>query len=115
MKFRKEQNDAKCWYSSGIKNEFIRVYQVIKFLLGNRIQRSVVDKILDSGLEALSLLDPEHIKFQKIPVGQRRLLVHVGKSRVIGKTSLQKADHGSQPTPSTSSSDIVHVQPVVEE
>ena len=31
------------------------------------------------------------------------------------RNSLQKADHGSQPTPSTSSSDIVHVQPVVEE
>ena len=92
--------------------------QVIKFLLDNKIQRSVVDEILERGfdsLEALSLLDPEDIKSQKIPVGQRRLLVHVAKSLVIGGTSLQKADHGSQPTPSTSSSDIVHVQPVVEE
>ena len=90
--------------------------QVIKFLLDNKIQRSVVDEILERGfdsLEALSLLDPEDIKSQKIPVGQRRLLVHVAKSLVIGGTSLQKADHGSQPTPSTS--DIVHVQPVVEE
>ena len=89
--------------------------QVIKFLLENKIQRGVVDEIIERGfdsLEALSLLDPEDIKSQKIPVGQRRLLVHVTKSLNSGGNTLQKADHGSQPTASTSN-DIA--QPVVEE
>lgn len=56
---------------------------VIKFLLENKIQRGVVDDMLERGfdsLEALSLLDPEDVKSQKIPVGQRRLLLHIAKS-----------------------------------
>ena len=56
---------------------------VVKFLLDNKIQRAVIDEVLERGLdslEALSLLDPEDIKTQKIPVGQRRLLLYIAKS-----------------------------------
>ena len=38
----------------------------------------------------------------------------MAKALEVGGTLLQEADHGSQPTPSTSSNDIVHVQLVVE-
>lgn len=56
---------------------------VIKFLLENRIQRGVIDEILERGfdsLEALSLIDAEDIKSQRIPVGQRKYLLHIAKS-----------------------------------
>lgn len=59
---------------------------VIKFLMENKIQCGVIDEIIERGfdsLEALSLLDAEDIKSQKIPVGQRRLLLHVVKSLTI--------------------------------
>ena len=71
----------------------------------NEIQCSVVNEIIERGfdsLEALSLLDPEDIKSQKILVGKWRLLVHVAKSLNMGGNTLQKADHGSQLTASTS-------------
>ena len=77
----------------------------MELLLENQIQCSVVNEIIERGfdsLEALSLLDPEDIKSQKIPVEQKRLLVHVAKSLNMGGNTLQKADHGSQPTASTS-------------
>ena len=104
VKFRKEQNGKNV--GTAVVSEMSSSDQVIKFLLDNKIQHSVVDEILERGfdsLEALSLLDPEDIKSQNIPVVQRRLLVHVSKSLEVGGTFLQEADHGSQPTPSTSS------------
>ena len=57
--------------------------QVIKFLIDNKVQKAVIDEIIEWGLdslEALSLLDPKDVKTQNIPVGQRKLLLYVVKS-----------------------------------
>lgn len=57
--------------------------QMIKFCLDNIIQKPVIDELLDRGfdsLPALSLVDQEDLKSQKIPVGQRRLILHITKS-----------------------------------
>ena len=57
--------------------------QMIKFCLDNNVQRTVVDELLDRGfdsLTALSLVDAEDLKSQRIPVGQRRLILHISKS-----------------------------------
>ena len=75
--------------------------QMIKFCLDNNIQKSVIDELLDRGfdsLPALSLVDQEDLKTQKIPVGQRRLILHITKT-------LRKNDNPDdiQETPSDSS------------
>lgn len=75
---------------------------VIKFLLENQIQRGVIDEILERGfdsLQALSLMDAEDIKSQRIPVGQRRLLVHLAKSLgtsvTVNTTTLEGVGHSA--------------------
>lgn len=73
---------------------------VIKFLLENKIQRGVIDEVIERGydsLEALSLLDPEDLKTQKIPIGQRRLLLHIAKSLGTNVTT-GTAQAGPNPT-----------------
>ena len=77
--------------------------QMIKFCLDNNVQRSVIDELLDRGfdsVQALSLVDSEDLKSQRIPVGQRRLIVHIAKSLS------PSCDNNSLPTTD------VHVQPV---
>ena len=57
--------------------------QMIKFCLDNNVQRAVVDELLDRGfdsLTALSLVDAEDLKTQRIPVGQCRLILRISKS-----------------------------------
>ena len=57
--------------------------QMKKFCLDNNIQRGVIDELLDRGcdsIQALSLVDSEDLKSQRIPVGQRGLIVHITKS-----------------------------------
>ena len=94
---------------------------VIKFLLDNKIQPGVIDEVIERGydsLEALSLLNPEDLKTQKIPIGQRRLLLHIAKSLgTDGTTSTVQAGSSArsaststsvqQPTESANS-DIYH-------
>ena len=68
---------------TGIVSDMTPSDLVIKFLLENKIQHRVVDDMLKRWFnisEALSLLDPKDVKSQKIPVGQRRLLLHIAKS-----------------------------------
>ena len=57
--------------------------QMIKFCLDNNIQKTVIDELLDRGFDsipALSLVEQEDLKSLKIPVGQRRLILHITKS-----------------------------------
>ena len=54
--------------------------QMIKYCLENNLQRGVVEELLHRGvdsLQALSLVDTEDLKSQRLPVGQRRLIVHM--------------------------------------
>ena len=64
--------------------------QMIKFCLDNNIQRAVIDELVDSGfdsLPALSLVDSEDLKSQKIPVGQQPLILHITKVLRSSNTS----------------------------
>ena len=57
--------------------------QVIKFCLDNKIDKSVIDEILNQGytsMEAFKLIDMEDLQTPKIPKGQWRLLLHIAKS-----------------------------------
>ena len=77
------QDTGEAAETSAILSDMTPVDLVIKFLLDNKIQCAVIDEVLERGfdnLEALTLLDPEDIKSQKIPVGQRQLLLHIAKS-----------------------------------
>ena len=59
------------------------VDQLINFCLDNNIQRTVIEELIERGfdsLTALSLIDGEDVKSQKIPVGQCRLVLHIAKS-----------------------------------
>ena len=81
---------------------------VIKFLLDNNIRREVVKEVLERGFDSLqALLDPEDRISQKIPVGQRRLLLHIAKSLgsngTTSTSSLGGAD-SAMPTAATASS-----------
>ena len=79
--------------------------QMIKFCLENNLQRGVIEELLDRGvdsLQALSLVDTEDLKSQKIPVGQRRLIVHIAKSLSSSMVDQQQKSHSSSsavPTP----------------
>ena len=60
--------------------------QVIKFCLENNLQRGVIDELLDRGfdsLQALSLVHTEDLKSQRIPVGQRRLIIHIASRSLL--------------------------------
>ena len=64
--------------------------QMIKFCLDNNIQRAVIDELLDGGFDSLpvlSLMNSEDLKSQKIPVGQRRLILHITKALKSNDTS----------------------------
>ena len=75
--------------------------QVIKFCLENNLQRGVIDELLDRGfdsLQALSLVDAEDLKSQRIPVGQRRLIIHIAKS-LSSTVDQQKSQSSSSAVP----------------
>ena len=75
--------------------------QVIKFCLENNLQRGVIDELLDRGfdsLQALSLVDTEDLKSQRIPVGQRRLIIHIAKS-LSSTVDQQKSQSSSSAVP----------------
>ena len=86
---------------------------VIKFLSDNKIQRGVVDEVINLGfdsLESLSLMAPEDVQSARIPVGQRRLLLYIAKSLISGGQQQKSTTavgtgagpssqtHGSNPT-----------------
>ncbi|MEW8544995.1 MAG: hypothetical protein AB2693_15835, partial [Candidatus Thiodiazotropha sp.] len=77
--------------------------EVIKFCLDNKIQRPVIDELLERGfdsLQALSLIDVEDVKSQKIPIGQRRLILHIAKSLTCGTGQASLSTNpGPSPTP----------------
>ena len=78
---------------------------VIKFLLDNKIQRGVIDEVIERGfdsLEAFSLMAPEDITSPRIPVGQRRLLLYIAKSLGSGSSSQKQSAHIGTETSSTS-------------
>ena len=55
-------------------NDLSVSHKMIKFCLDNNIQKPVIDELLDRGfdsLPALSLVDQEDLKSQKIPVGKQ--------------------------------------------
>ena len=90
--------------------------EVIKFCLDNRIQRPVIDELLERGfdsLQALSLIDIEDLKTQKIPIGQRRLILHISKSlnNTTGQTTssnLATAEPPSEEPGHSETGDVYH-------
>lgn len=75
--------------------------ELLKFCLENKHQRSVIDELLERGydsLQALSLIDMEDLKSQKIPIGQRRLVIHIAKS-LSGETPMAHATTGPNSSP----------------
>ena len=57
--------------------------KVIKYCLENKIDKCVIDELLNRGytsMEAFKLLDMEDLQTPKIPKGQRRLLIHIASS-----------------------------------
>ena len=65
---------------------------LINFCLQNKISKTAIDELLKRGfdsLEALSLVDIEDLVMPKIPVGQRRLILHVAGALKTKATSAQ--------------------------
>ena len=66
--------------------------KVIKFCLDNKIDKAVIDEIINRGytsLEALALIDISNLQSPKIPKGQRRLLFHIAKKLGHSETRMQ--------------------------
>ena len=65
---------------------------LIIFCLQNKISKTAIDELLKRGFdssEALSLVDIEDLVTPKIPVGQRRLILHVAWALKTKATSAQ--------------------------
>lgn len=62
---------------------------VIKFLLENKVQKTAIDEVIKRGytsLEALRLVNMKDLNSPLIPLGQRRLILHVASSIAIAST-----------------------------
>ena len=64
---------------------------LIQYCLMNKVNKTVIDKLLKRGfdnLDALKLVKLDDLSSQNIPMGQRRLIVHIAQAlQVYGTTS----------------------------
>lgn len=61
--------------------------ELIQFCLENNVQKGVINELLEKGFDSLNtlkLVEADDIRSQKIPIGQRKLLLHLAKTLTKG-------------------------------
>ena len=88
---------------TGFVSELTPKDQLIKFCMDNNVQKGVINELLEKGFDSLNtfrLVEADDIRSQKIPIGQRKLLLHLAKS-LIDQTETsqnpQETTTGSHP------------------